>query len=67
MAGGCAARAYNSSLLQPNDNRVPEGVARVQTYSEVIDGYEYHPEAKFADAQGNRAGSRLLVSCNVGT
>jgi hypothetical protein len=28
------------------------GLARVQTYGEVIESYEYHPEAKFADAQG---------------
>jgi hypothetical protein len=28
------------------------GIARVQTYGEVIESYEYHPEAKFADGQG---------------
>ena len=26
--------------------------ARVQTYGDVIEGYEYHPEAKCADAEG---------------
>ena len=28
------------------------GLARVQTYGDVIESYEYHPEAKYADAQG---------------
>ena len=28
------------------------GIARVQTYGDVIESYEFHPEAKFADAQG---------------
>jgi len=28
------------------------GVARVQTYGDIIKSYEYHPEAKFADAKG---------------
>jgi hypothetical protein len=27
--------------------------ARVQTYGDVIDAYEYHPEAKCADAEGH--------------
>jgi hypothetical protein len=27
--------------------------ARVKTYGEVLDEYEYHPESKYADAQGN--------------
>jgi hypothetical protein len=36
------------------------GVARVQTYGEVIDGYEYHPEAKFAEAHGQPCGKQTL-------
>jgi hypothetical protein len=32
----------------------------VQTYGEVIDGYEYHPEAKFADAQGRLCGKQTI-------
>jgi hypothetical protein len=28
------------------------GLARVQTFGDVIESYEYHPEAKFADAWG---------------
>jgi len=33
---------------------------RVQTYGELIDGYEYHPEAKFADALGQPCGKQTI-------
>ena len=36
------------------------GVARVQNYGEVIEGYEFHPEAKFADAQNQTCGKQTM-------
>lgn len=36
------------------------GVARVQTYGDVIEAYEFHPEAKFADARGEPCGKQTL-------
>jgi hypothetical protein len=36
------------------------GVARVQTYGEVIESYEYHPEAKFADTEGRACGKQTV-------
>jgi hypothetical protein len=34
--------------------------ARVQTFGEVIEAYEYHPEAKCADADGQPCGKRTV-------
>ena len=51
--------------------RGPHGgpsLARVQTYGDVIESYEYHPEAKFADVQGEpcrRASVGLLQRRHV--
>jgi hypothetical protein len=36
------------------------GVARVQTYGEVIESYEYHPETKFADTEGRACGKQTV-------
>src|SRR5262249_13013115 len=33
-----------------------ERIARVKTYGDVLDEYEYHPEAKSVDALGNPCG-----------
>ena len=35
-------------------------IARVQTFGEVIDAYEYHPEAKCADADGQPCGKQTV-------
>jgi hypothetical protein len=40
--------------------------ARVQTYGDVIESYEYHPEAKFADARGEPCGRASLGLSSVG-
>ena len=34
--------------------------ARVQTYGDVIEAYEYHPEAKCADAEGRPCGRQTV-------
>jgi hypothetical protein len=36
------------------------GIARVQTYGDVVDAYEYHPEAKCADADGQPCGKQTV-------
>ena len=36
------------------------GVALVQTYGDVIESYEYHPEAKFADREGRPCGKQTI-------
>lgn len=36
------------------------GIARVQTYGDVIESYAYHPEAKFADVRGEPCGKQTV-------
>ena len=36
------------------------GLARVQTYGDVIESYEYHPEAKCADIDGQPCGRQTI-------
>jgi hypothetical protein len=36
------------------------GVARVKTYGDVIEQYEWHPESKSADASGEPAGKQTI-------
>jgi hypothetical protein len=37
-----------------------QGTARVQTYGEVVEAYERHPEAKCADANGEPCGKQTV-------
>lgn len=48
----------NTFRITARGNHGAAGVARVQTYGDVIEAYEFHPAAKFADRNGETYGKQ---------
>jgi hypothetical protein len=52
-----SGNAYGITTTEPHGNRY---TARVKTYGDVLLEYEFHPETKNADAQGNLSGKETV-------
>jgi hypothetical protein len=50
----------NTYRIRTTGNHGDRRTARVKTYGDVIEEYEYHPESKCADASGQPSGKQTL-------